>query len=402
MDDEKKRIRLRLASVLPSLNEKQRRLLAAAEATSYGFGGVKLISEITGLCRQTIYRGLTDLNSGDLDERVRQPGGGRKKIFDTNKDLVSVLENLIEPSTRGDPESPLRWTCKSVRNLQLELKKKGFKVSFKTVGNILHDLEYSLQGNKKTLEGKKDHPDRNKQFEYINKKAKYFLSKNLPVISVDTKKKELVGNYKNNGVEWRPKGDPIKVLTHDFPNPKFPKAVPYGVYDIANNTGWVNVGISADTAEFAVKSIWEWWKHMGRKVYKNVSEILISADSGGSNSYRSHLWKREIQKFSNKTGMSVTVTHFPPGTSKWNKIEHKLFSFISINWKGMPLTDYQTIVGLIASTKTKSGLKVKARLDTRKYKRGIKVSKDEMKLLNITKHHFHGEWNYTIRPQESV
>ena len=399
MDDEAKKIRLRLAGVLPILNEKQRRLLAAAEAKSYGFGGIQLVSNITGLSRQTIYRGLADLEEKNYDSRVRRPGGGRKSIVSFDKKLVMALEGLIEPDTRGDPESPLRWTCKSVRNLQSELKKKGFNVSFKTVGNILHNLEYSLQANRKTSEGKESHPDRDEQFKYINAWTKEFLEKKLPVISVDTKKKELVGNYKNGGKNWRPKGDPIKVLTHDFPNPEFPKAVPYGVYDIANDKGWVNVGISADTAEFAVASIWEWWKHMGRRSYEKSSEILISSDSGGSNSYRSHLWKRELQKFSNETGMDVTVTHFPPGTSKWHKIEHRLFSFISVNWKGIPLADYQTVVNLIASTKTTSGLTVKARLDTKKYRKGIKVSKKEMKQLNIKKHSFHGEWNYTIRPQ---
>ena len=321
-----------------------------------------------------------------------------KKISDSNKDLITALQNLIEPNTRGDPESPLLWTCKSLRNIQAELESEGFQVSFKTIGNILHELEYSLQANRKTTEGKKDHPDRNEQFEYINKQAKKFLKNKFPVISVDTKKKELVGSYKNNGVEWRPKGDPIKVLTHDFPDSEQPKAVPYGVYDIANNFGWVNVGISADTAEFAVESIWQWWKHMGKARYKGSPKILISADSGGSNSYRSHLWKRELQKFANKTGIEVTVTHFPPGTSKWNKIEHRLFSYISINWRGVPLTDYQTIINLIASTKTDTGLIVKARLDKKKYKRGIKVPKDEMKKLKVKEHPFHGEWNYTIQP----
>ena len=399
MDDEAKRIRLKLAGVFPSLNEKQRRLLAAAEAKSYGFGGIQLISKVTGLSRQTIYRGLKDLDRGEFDNRVRQAGGGRKSIFDSNKDLVSALKKLVEPSTRGNPESPLLWTCKSVRKLQSELEEQGFKVSFKTVGNILHKLEYSLQANRKTSEGKKAHPDRNEQFEYINKQAKKFLKNKLPVISVDTKKKELVGSYKNSGVEWRSKGDPIRVLMHDFPNPEVPKAVPYGVYDMSDNKGWVNVGMSGDTGEFAVESIWQWWKHMGSKRYKKSSQIFICADSGGSNSYRSHLWKRELQKFSNKTKMKVTVAHFPPGTSKWNKIEHRLFSYISMNWRGRPLTDYRTIVSLIASTKTDSGLTVKSRLDKRKYKRGIKVSKDEIKRLNLIRHSFHGEWNYTIQPQ---
>jgi len=402
MDDEAKRIRLKLAGILPHLDEKQRRLLAAAEAKSYGYGGVQLISEITGITRRTIYRGIEDLESGDISERVRRKGGGRKRATENYEDLLDDLEGLIDSSTRGDPESPLRWTCKSVRNLESDLRKIGYEVSYKTIGNILHDLEYSLQGNRKTSEGKEDHPDRNEQFEYINKQAKKFLRKCNPVISVDTKKKELIGSYKNNGMEWRNKHDPIKVLSHDFPDPDVPKAVPYGVYDVGSNVGWVNVGISADTAEFAVESIWQWWRRMGKKLYPSSSSILITADSGGSNSYRSHLWKRELQKFSNKTQVEVTVTHFPPGTSKWNKIEHRLFSYISVNWRGRPLTDYQTVVNLIASTKTKTGLEVKARLDTKTYQRGIKVSKDEMKRLNIKKHRFHGEWNYTIKPQLSV
>ena len=402
MDNEAKRIRLKLAGVLPHLNEKQRRLLAAAEAKSYGYGGVQLISEITGITRRTIYRGIEDLETADVSDRIRREGGGRKKITENYDGLLDDLEKLIDASTRGDPESPLRWTCKSVRNLESELRKLGYDVSYKTVGNILHDLEYSLQGNRKTSEGNDDHPDRNEQFEYINQKAKIFLRKGNPVISVDTKKKELIGHYKNNGMEWRNKNDPIKVLSHDFPDPEVPKAVPYGIYDIGSNVGWVNVGISADTAEFAVESIWQWWKRMGKKRYKSSPSILISADSGGSNSYRSHLWKRELQKFANKTNMEITVTHFPPGTSKWNKIEHRLFSYISINWRGKPLTDYQTVVNLIASTKTKTGLEVKARLDTKTYQRGIKVHKDEIKSLNLEKHKFHGEWNYTIKPQSSV
>ena len=402
MDDEAKRIRLKLAGILPHLNEKQRRLLAAAEAKSYGYGGVQLISEITGITRRTIYRGIEDLESSDVSERVRREGGGRKKATENYEDLLDDLEELIDSSTRGDPESPLRWTCKSVRNLESDLRKLGYDVSYKTVGNILHDLEYSLQGNRKISEGKEDHPDRNEQFEYINKQVKKFLRKHAPVISVDTKKKELIGHYKNNGMEWRKKHDPIKVLSHDFPDPDVPKAVPYGVYDIGSNVGWVNVGISADTAEFAVESIWQWWRRMGKKLYPLCSSILISADSGGSNSYRSHLWKRELQKFANRTKMEITVAHFPPGTSKWNKIEHRLFSYISVNWRGKPLTDYQTVVNLIASTKTKTGLEVKARLDTKEYQRGIKISKDEMKRLNLKKHRFHGEWNYTIKPQVNV
>jgi len=399
MNEEAKRIRLKLSGVFPFLNEKQRRILSAAEARAYGYGGIQVVSEITGLCRQTIYRGIKDLEEGEASNRIRKQGGGRKRLTDVYPELTTSLNSLIDSSTRGDPESLLRWTCKSVRNLEESLRKLGYEISYKSVASILHELEYSLQSNRKTSEGKSDHPDRNKQFEYINKRAKKHLRKKCPVISVDTKKKELVGNYKNNGQEWREKGDPIKVLSHDFPDPEVPKAVPYGVYDIGANAGWVNVGISSDTAEFAVESIWQWWKHMGKKKYSEAPYILICADSGGSNGYRLHLWKRELQKFSDKTRFEITVVHFPPGTSKWNKIEHRLFSYISTNWRGQPLTDYQTVVNLISSTKTSTGLTVKARLDKKEYKKGIKVSKNEMKSLNITPHKFHGEWNYTVSPR---
>jgi transposase len=399
MDDEANRIKIKLSGILPHFNERQRRIVAAAEAKSYGYGGVKLVSEITGLCRQTIYKGIEDLENGGVPDRVRVEGGGRKKLTDVTPELLLSLNSIIDSSERGDPESPLRWTCKSVRNIERELREQGYTISYRTVTNILHELEYSLQSNRKTSEGKAEHPDRNEQFEYINKQAKKHLRKCCPVISVDTKKKELVGEYKNGGKEWRKKGDPIKVLSHDFPDPEVPKAVPYGVYDIGENTGWVNVGISADTAEFAAESIWQWWKHMGKKLYAESTDILICADSGGSNGYRSHLWKRELQKFADKTLFKVSVVHFPPGTSKWNKIEHRLFSYISINWRGKPLIDYQTIVDLIASTKTSAGLVVKARLDTKTYEKGIKVSKKELKCFNISPHKFHGEWNYTISPR---
>ena len=322
-----------------------------------------------------------------------------KKIIETNPDIKNIIEEIIEPGTRGDPESPLRWTCKSVRNIADSLKKEGYDVSHQTVASILHSLEYSLQGNKKTKEGE-DHPDRDKQFKYINKIVKKFLRENSPVISVDTKKKELVGSYKNAGKEWEVKGAPIKVNGHDFPDPNVPKAVPYGVYDIGNNTGWVNVGINADTAEFAVNSIKYWWETIGKKRYSKSNSLLICADAGGSNGYRSHLWKKELQEFCDAEKIKISVCHFPPGTSKWNKIEHRLFSFISMNWRGEPLLTYQTIISLISSTKTKTGLTVKARLDKKIYKKGIKVSKDEMNLLNIVGDKFHGEWNYSVKPRK--
>lgn len=399
MDEEVKRIRLKLSGVLPFLNEKQRRILAAAEARAYGRGGIQAVSEVTGISRQTIYNGIKDLEVGNTSDRVRKPGGGRKKISDKNPELIEALEDIIEPVVRGDPESLLRWTCKSVRNLAMALEEAGHKASAKSIANILHERDYYLQGNRKTTEGKKDHPDRDAQFQYINSEAKSFVRRKQPVISVDTKKKELIGNYKNGGQEWQKKGRRVKVLSHDFPDPKVPKAVPYGVYDIGKNQGWVNVGISADTAEFSVESIRWWWRRMGKNRYPNGKELLICADCGGSNGYRSHLWKRELQKFSDQSGLKITVCHFPPGTSKWNKIEHRLFSYISINWRGRPLIDYQSVVNLIAATKTTTGLTVKARLDKKTYERGIKVSVEELERLLIRPHKFHGEWNYTFKPR---
>ena len=394
-----KDIRRKLAELFPLLNERQRRLVAAAEARDYGRGGVTIVSEVTGMCRQTIYRGLQELGNMDDVSKIRDSGGGRKKASDALPELLDAVEDIVGESTRGDPESPLRWTCKSVRKISDALKKRGIEVSHQTVANILHELEYSLQANKKTSEGKDDHPDRDKQFCHINQSAKKFLKKGFPVISVDTKKKELVGEYRNIGKEWQYKGEPVEVLSHDFPDPEVPRAIPYGVYDIGDNSGWVNVGISADTAEFAVESIRQWWYRMGNAKYPDISKIFINADSGGSNGYRIHLWKYELQRLSNELQISISVSHFPPGTSKWNKIEHRLFSFISQNWRGKPLKDYRTIVDLIGATTTKAGLVVKARLDKKKYKKGKKVSQAELKRLNITRHEFHGEWNYTIRPQ---
>lgn len=402
MNDEAKRIRLKLSGVLPFLNEKQRRVLAAAEAKAYGRGGIQTLSKVTGLSRQTIYNGLDDLESKNITDRVRAVGGGRKKLTEKNPELVKALEELIDPVTMGDPESLLRWTCKSVRRLEAGLKSEGHEASYRTVANILHELEYNLQSNRKTSEGKKNHPDRDEQFQYINARAKSFLKQNQPVISVDTKKKELVGKYKNSGREWQKKGARLKVLSHDFPDPNVPKAVPYGVYDIGKNTGWVNVGISADTAEFSVESIRWWWKRMGQKRYPKAKSLLICADAGGSNGYRSHLWKRELQALSNQTRLKITVCHFPPGTSKWNKIEHRLFSYISMNWRGRPLTDYQTVVNLIAATTTNTGLLVEVRLDKKTYERGIKVPAGELKSLKLKPHNFHGEWNYTIEPRPNV
>jgi hypothetical protein len=402
MEERAKALRLKLAEVLPFLNEKQRRVLVASEAKAYGRGGVATVARITGMCRQTIYNGLADLAAGHREahvtDRIRRPGGGRKKLRDQNPELVKKIEDLVDPVTRGDPESPLRWTCKSVRNVEKGLLRAGYSVSYRTVARILNEQEYSLQANRKTSEGKQDHPDRDRQFHYINEQAKQFLRDGEPVISVDTKKKELVGNYKNGGREWERKGRAVEVLSHDFPDPEVPKAVPYGIYDIGNNTGWVNVGMDADTAEFAVESIRQWWRWMGKKRYPKAKDILICADSGGSNGYRCHLWKRELHKLASQQKLRITVCHFPPGTSKWNKIEHRLFSFISMNWRGRPLTDYRTVVNLIASTTTKSGLTVKVRLDKKSYQRGIKVSPEEMQKIVLRQHAFHGEWNYTIKP----
>jgi transposase len=398
VEERERVLRTKLTEVLPFLNEKQRRILAASEAKSYGRGGVQTVALIAGISRQTIYNGLADLAKGNVSDRVRRPGGGRKKLRAQNPDLVNRIEDLVDQSTRGDPESPLRWISKSVRNVEKSLMKAGYSVSYRTVARILNEQEYSLQANRKTSEGKKDHPDRDQQFRYINERAKQFLRDSQPVISVDTKKKELVGNYKNSGREWEKKGRAVEVLSHDFPDPTVPKAVPYGIYDIGNNTGWVTVGVDADTAEFAVESIRQWWRWMGKKRYRKAQELLICADSGGSNGYRSNLWKRELQKLANQQKLKITVCHFPPGTSKWNKIEHRLFSFISMNWRGRPLTDYRTIVNLIASTTTKTGLTVKVRLDTNRYQRGIKVSEEELNKIALEPHKFHGEWNYTIRP----
>ena len=397
------KLKIKLSGIFVFLNEKQRRLLAASEALALGHGGIKIISDITGMDQKTIRRGIQDLTTKDKNiniNQIRSHGGGRKKITDQMPEIKKVIEDLIEPDTIGDPESALRWTCKSVRNIADFLDDEGYDISRQTVASILHDLEYSLQGNKKTQEGQ-NHPDRDAQFKHINKVAKKFLSEKSPVISVDTKKKELVGNYKNIGVEWEKKGNPKQVNGHDFPDLSVPKAVPYGVFDVGSNAGWVNVGMSADTAEFAVGSIKYWWIKIGKKKYPQKNKLLICADAGGSNSYRSRLWKKKLQELCDAENIEISVCHFPPGTSKWNKIEHRLFSFISINWRGKPLTTYQVIINLIASTKTKTGLTVKARLDKKSYKKGIKISDSEMKKLNIHKSKFHGEWNYTVKPSEN-
>lgn len=397
MHKSKESLKKKFARIFPLLNERQRRLTAAAESKTLGRGGISIVSRASGLSRSTIHRGLADLKNKKATERVRRWGGGRKSLSDTFPKIKNEIHKLVDPVTRGDPESLLRWTCKSTRNIAGVLNSKGYSVSHMSVARTLRKMEYSLQANKKTKEGS-SHPDRDLQFQFINSTAMSFIAKKCPVISVDTKKKELVGNYKNIGREWEKKGKPLEVKGHDFPDPKVSKAVPYGIYDIADNKGWVNVGTSCDTAEFAVESIRFWWNEIGKKKYKKSKKLLICADSGGSNGSRSHLWKKELQELANETGLRVSVCHFPPGTSKWNKIEHKLFSFITMNWRGRPLTSYRTIIKLIASTKTKSGLTVNVRLDKRKYKKGIKVPKKVMDGLKIVKADFHGEWNYTISP----
>lgn len=400
MKESHKKLKEKLSVLLPSLNEKQRRLLVGAEAIAMGYGGIKFLSEITGMSTNTIAKGIKEIKEGKEDAtQVRVPGGGRKKLTVKYPELRDLIEKIVEPGTRGDPERPLRWTCKSVRNISDFLKKSGHEVSRQSVSRILKEMEFSLQGNKKTKEGE-SHPDRDRQFKFINRMCKRFIKSGDPVISVDTKKKELVGEYKNNGKEWHKKGGAIKVNGHDFPGPEVSKATPYGVYDVGDNSGWVNVGVTKDTAQFAVSSIRYWWQYVGSRRYPKAKKLLICADAGGSNSYRSRLWKKELQGFCDARKISVSVCHFPPGTSKWNKIEHRLFSFISINWRGKPLSTYQVIINLISSTTSSMGLTVKARLDKKTYKTGLKVSDKEMKSLNILKNSFHGEWNYTIKPRK--
>lgn len=393
-------IQKKLRRLWPHLNERGRRMLAAAEAVDIGHGGVSLVSHACGLSRVTITKGISELGERPLAaDRVRRSGGGRKKLAVRDPKLTGVLESLVEPLARGDPESPLRWTCKSTRTLARELTGRKHPISHEKVAQLLRELDYSLQGNRKTEEGD-DHPDRDAQFRHINKEVRLALAERRPVISVDTKKKELVGNFENKGRQWRREKTPDRVNGHDFPGPSVPRAYPYGIYDLGRNTGFVNVGTDHDTATFAVASIRGWWRREGRRLYPATTRLLITADGGGSNGYRLRLWKWELQALANQTGLSIIVCHFPPGTSKWNKVEHRLFSFISSNWRGEPLRDYQTVVGLIASTTTAKGLKVTCRLDRRKYTVGRKVTEDQMASINISPLRFHGEWNYVIHPRK--
>ena len=382
------------------LDERSRRLWAAAESAAHGRGGISLVARASGVSRRAIAVGLAELKkkparSARARRQIRKRGGGRKKAALKDPELLLDLERLLEPVTRGDPQSPLRWTCKSVRNLADELQARGHKVSHVLVAELLHEQKYSLQANRKTKEGS-SHPDRNAQFEYINAKALEFLHSGQPAISVDTKKKEQVGDYKNGGREWRPKGQAENVQVHDFGKPK---DVPYGVYDLGQNAGWVSVGTDHDTSAFAVESIRRWWNMMGREAYPKARQLLITADSGGSNGGRVRLWKLELQKLADEAGLQISVCHFPPGTSKWNKIEHRLFSFITKNWRGKPLVSHEVIVNLIAATTTRTGLRVQSQLDTGTYPKGIKVGKQEFAAIQLHPDTFHGEWNYTITPR---
>ena len=393
-------IRTRFEKLAPYLDERMRRLVAASESLTIGFGGTSEVSRQTGVSRRAIIQGIKELDEapGVRVGRVRRAGGGRKKTVDKDASLKTDLERLVDPVTRGDPESPLRWTCKSVRKLSEELRRLGHQTSHRMVAELLHELGYSLQANRKTLEGS-SHADRDQQFQYINQHVTQLLTQRQPVISVDTKKKELVGDFKNTGAELRPKGDPEKVRVHDFVIPELGRAAPYGVYDLTNNSGWVSVGVDHDTSAFAVETIRRWWHSMGQQSYPQATELLITADSGGSNGSRVRLWKVELQRFADETGLELRVCHLPPGTSKWNKIEHRLFSFISQNWRGKPLVSHQVIVDLISATSTKAGLRVRAQIDSNLYPSGLKVSDKEVAALHIERDAFHGEWNYKILPR---
>lgn len=386
------------------MDERMRRQWAASEATAYGWGGIEAIAQATGLSPKTIRKGQAELAEraaqpeNAITEWLRRPGAGRKRKTEEHPELLADLENLVDPVTRGDPESPLRWTCKSTAALARELTTRKRQVSENTVRRLLKSAGYSLQGNRKTREGS-SHPDRNAQFEHINAMVRALQERGQPAISVDTKKKELVGDFKNNGREWQPKGKPEEVRVHDFMDKELGKAIPYGVYDITKNQGWVSVGIDHDTARFAAQAIRRWWVKMGRPRYRTARELLITADGGGSNGSRSRLWKVALQDLANDLGLRIHVCHFPPGTSKWNKIEHRMFSHITENWRGRPLVSHEVIINLIANTATQQGLIVKAELDTDSYPIGIKISDEELALVNIFPENFHGEWNYTIAPK---
>ena len=390
----------RVAALWPHLNERQRRLLLGAEAREMGRGGIAAVARAAEVSRPTVRKAIRELEEVPIPvapDRVRRPGGGRKRLADKDPALVRALEELVDPSTRGDPMSPLRWTCKSTRQLAQALTEKGHPVSSWTVAGILHRLGYSLQANRKSMEGT-HHPDRDAQFRYVNERVRAHLRRGDPVVSVDTKKKELVGTYKNAGREWQPKGGPEEVNIYDFISPDVGKAIPYGIYDVGANTGWVSVGSDHDTASFAVEALRRWWNAVGEDAYRAAKRLLICADSGGSNGYRVRLWKVELARLATETGLAITVCHLPPGTSKWNKIEHRLFAHISMNWRGRPLTSHEVVVELIGATTTSTGLRVHAERDEGIYPLQTKVSNDDIAAIHIAPHRFHGEWNYTIRP----
>jgi len=400
MEEEDKRLTAKLISFLPFLNEEQRRVYLASETKYLGRGGKAKIERLVGVSHNTINKGLkelaSDVHSGPDEKRIRKEGGGRKRKI--TPAIWGKMQAFIEPHKRGEPESPLQWVSKSLRNIEAALKKDGVSASYRIIGEGLKEKGFSLQANRKTYEGK-GHPDRDAQFEFINRKVKEYFAQGQPVISVDAKKRELVGNFKNNGPGWRGKGSLLEVDAYDFPTDSEGVAIPYGIYDMGKNKGWINVGITKDTAEFAVQSIRNWWYKMGVYYYGNATSLLITADGGGSNSSKGKLWKYELQKLANDTGMNIEVTHFPPVTSKWNKIEHRLFSYISKNWRGRPLTSYQVIVQLIASTRTGAGLEVECEIDSGVYRTGIKIPDRQMGEINIERSTFHGEWNYNIWPQ---
>ena len=400
MINNEKVIREKFLAINSALNELSRRRWAATEAKALGRGGVSIVFRATRINRNTIMKGIKELEDKKSIEpnRLRKKGGGRKKTTEKNPKLEESILELVEPTSKGDPENPLRYTTKSVRNLQKEIEKKGYKISYPLIAEILHNNKFSLQANSKSIEGRQN-PDRDAQFEFINQDTKAQIAKKQPVISVDTKKKELVGNFKNNGKEWNRENSPVKVNTHDFEDKILGKVVPYGVYDLDKNHGWINIGIDNDTAEFAVESIRKWWTKIGKSKYPKAKTLTITADSGGSNGYRTRLWKLELQKLSNRIGLVIRVRHFPPGTSKWNKIEHRLFSFISKNWRGKPLLTHAIIINLISSTKTEKGLEVSCMLDKNNYPIGIKVSDEEYAKINIFRENFHGDWNYIIKPK---
>jgi hypothetical protein len=394
-------LRQKYAALAPALNERSRRLWAATEAKAMGHGGIACVERAVAISRSTISRGIKELAVAQkpLDAvHIRKPGGGRKRTAQLDPTLRTDLEALVEPAVAGDPESPLRWTSKSLRKLAAELQAMGHTTSHRMVAALLSEAGYRLQANRKSVEEGKRHPDRDGQFRYINAQVRRCQRLRQPVISVDTKKKELVGEFKNTGKEWRPKGEPEHVRVHDFLIKENGKAAPYGVYDLTRNVGWVSVGIDHDTASFAVRAIRRWWRVMGRPRYPHAKELLITADSGGSNGTRVRLWKWELQQFANALGKAITVCHLPPGTSKWNKIEHRLFSYISMNWRGRPLVSLATIVSLIASTRTQGGLRVRCELDKGRYPKGVTISDEQMARINLHRHRFHGDWNYTIRP----